>query len=166
MVQQFTEAFVQALQVPDGPTSDSGFKMEVLKVRTRRRPGPRCPGAAAARPHPVRPSALSLRPQAVTALVKNFPKHMVSSMQQILPIVWNTLTDSAALYPFPERGAAAADQALTASALPVSWNLRVVSPSLVDCVYDRLPVLFLYSSSYLREDGSKLHGGSGRSRGF
>uniref|UniRef100_A0A9L0T875 Importin 9 n=1 Tax=Equus caballus TaxID=9796 RepID=A0A9L0T875_HORSE len=66
VVQQFTEAFVQALQTPDGPTSDSGFKMEVLK--------------------------------AVTALVKNFPKHMVSSMQQILPIVWNTLTESAAFY--------------------------------------------------------------------
>ncbi|CAN8200051.1 unnamed protein product [Coccothraustes coccothraustes] len=31
VVQQFTEAFVQALQMPDGPTSDSGFKMEVLK---------------------------------------------------------------------------------------------------------------------------------------
>ncbi|XP_068125456.1 importin-9 [Hyperolius riggenbachi] len=66
VVQQFTEAFVQALQIPDGPTSDSGLKMEVLK--------------------------------AVTALVKNFPKHMVSSMQQILPIVWNTLTESAAFY--------------------------------------------------------------------
>ncbi|KAK7915627.1 hypothetical protein WMY93_011388 [Mugilogobius chulae] len=61
VVQQFTEAFVQALQMPDGPTSDSGLKMEVLK--------------------------------AVTALVKNFPKPMVSSMQQILPIVWNTLTE-------------------------------------------------------------------------
>uniref|UniRef100_A0A8D0L9J8 Importin 9 n=1 Tax=Sphenodon punctatus TaxID=8508 RepID=A0A8D0L9J8_SPHPU len=68
VVQQFTEAFVQALQMPDGPTSDSGLKMEVLK--------------------------------AVTALVKNYPKHMVSSMQQILHIVWNTLTESAALYPF------------------------------------------------------------------
>uniref|UniRef100_A0A3Q3JF31 Importin N-terminal domain-containing protein n=1 Tax=Monopterus albus TaxID=43700 RepID=A0A3Q3JF31_MONAL len=67
VVQQFTEAFVQALQMPDGPSSDSGLKMEVLK--------------------------------AVTALVKNFPKPMVSSMQQILPIVWNTLTESAALYP-------------------------------------------------------------------
>ncbi|XP_042197978.1 importin-9 isoform X3 [Callorhinchus milii] len=66
VVQQFTEAFVQALQLPDGPTSDSGLKMEVLK--------------------------------AVTALVKNFPKHMVSSMQQILPIVWNTLTESATIY--------------------------------------------------------------------
>lgn len=33
VVQQFTEAFVQALQMPDGPTSDSGFKMEVLKVK-------------------------------------------------------------------------------------------------------------------------------------
>uniref|UniRef100_A0A8C5P946 Importin 9 n=1 Tax=Leptobrachium leishanense TaxID=445787 RepID=A0A8C5P946_9ANUR len=66
VVQQFTEAFVQALQMPDGPTSDSGLKMEVLK--------------------------------AVTALVKNFPKQMVSSMQQILPIVWNTLTESATFY--------------------------------------------------------------------
>nr|XP_048682578.1 importin-9 isoform X4 [Caretta caretta] len=36
--------------------------------------------------------------KAVTALVKNYPKHMVSSMQQILPIVWNTLTESAAFY--------------------------------------------------------------------
>ncbi|KAM9362411.1 importin-9 [Symphorus nematophorus] len=61
VVQQFTEAFVQALQMPDGPSSDSGLKMEVLK--------------------------------AVTALVKNFPKPMVASMQQILPIVWNTLTE-------------------------------------------------------------------------
>uniref|UniRef100_A0A8C5B7J7 Importin 9 n=1 Tax=Gadus morhua TaxID=8049 RepID=A0A8C5B7J7_GADMO len=67
VVQQFTEAFVQALQMPDGASSDSGLKMEVLK--------------------------------AVTALVKNFPKPMVSSMQQILPIVWNTLTESASLYP-------------------------------------------------------------------
>ncbi|XP_035237885.1 importin-9 [Anguilla anguilla] len=66
VVQQFTEAFVQALQMPDGPSSDSGLKMEVLK--------------------------------AVTALVKNFPKPMVTSMQQILPIVWNTLTESAAFY--------------------------------------------------------------------
>ncbi|EPY89521.1 importin-9 [Camelus ferus] len=38
VVQQFTEAFVQALQIPDGPTSDSGFKMEVLKCRGRRSP--------------------------------------------------------------------------------------------------------------------------------
>uniref|UniRef100_A0A7N8Y0P3 Importin 9 n=1 Tax=Mastacembelus armatus TaxID=205130 RepID=A0A7N8Y0P3_9TELE len=72
VVQQFTEAFVQALQMPDGPSSDSGLKMEVLK--------------------------------AVTALVKNFPKPMVSSMQQILPIVWNTLTESAALYPLEFLG--------------------------------------------------------------
>ncbi|XP_004068747.1 importin-9 isoform X1 [Oryzias latipes] len=66
VVQQFTEAFVQALRMPDGPSSDSGLKMEVLK--------------------------------AVTALVKNFPKPMVFSMQQILPIVWDTLTESAAFY--------------------------------------------------------------------
>uniref|UniRef100_A0A8C7NT32 Importin 9 n=1 Tax=Oncorhynchus mykiss TaxID=8022 RepID=A0A8C7NT32_ONCMY len=65
VVQQFTEAFIQALQMPDGPSSDSGLKMEVLK--------------------------------AVTALVKNFPKPMVLSMQQILPIVWNTLTESEVL---------------------------------------------------------------------
>ncbi|KAI1893099.1 hypothetical protein AGOR_G00140410 [Albula goreensis] len=61
VVQQFIEAFVQALQMPDGSSSDSGLKMEVLK--------------------------------AVTTLVKNFPKPMVASMQQILPIVWNTLTE-------------------------------------------------------------------------
>lgn len=96
MVQQFTEAFVQALQMPDGPSSDSGLKMEVLKVR---------------RAANLRLLVLSLifcfieisilcsLSQAVTALVKNFPKPMVSSMQQILPIVWNTLTESAALYP-------------------------------------------------------------------
>uniref|UniRef100_A0A4W5PMS9 Importin 9 n=1 Tax=Hucho hucho TaxID=62062 RepID=A0A4W5PMS9_9TELE len=66
VVQQFTEAFILALQMPDGPSSDSGLKMEVLK--------------------------------AVTALVKNFPKPMVSSMQQILPIVWNTLTESLCTY--------------------------------------------------------------------
>ncbi|XP_070967796.1 importin-9 isoform X2 [Oncorhynchus clarkii lewisi] len=48
VVQQFTEAFILALQMPDGPSSDSGLKMEVLK--------------------------------------------------QILPIVWNTLTESAAFY--------------------------------------------------------------------
>ncbi|KAB0406582.1 hypothetical protein E2I00_010391, partial [Balaenoptera physalus] len=35
VVQQFTEAFVQALQIPDGPTSDSGFKMEVLKSMSK-----------------------------------------------------------------------------------------------------------------------------------
>ncbi|XP_031423786.1 importin-9 [Clupea harengus] len=66
VVQQFTEAFVHALQMPDGLSSDSGLKMEVLK--------------------------------AVTALVKNFPKPMVSSMQQILPIIWTTLTESASFY--------------------------------------------------------------------
>jgi len=32
VVQQFTEAFVHALQMPDGASSDSGLKMEVLKV--------------------------------------------------------------------------------------------------------------------------------------
>lgn len=51
----------------------------------------------------TQPHVFALNSQAVTALVKNFPKHMVSSMQQILPIVWNTLTESAALYPFWER---------------------------------------------------------------
>lgn len=33
VVEQFTEALVQAVQMPDGPTSDSGLKMEVLKAR-------------------------------------------------------------------------------------------------------------------------------------
>ncbi|KAJ8386386.1 hypothetical protein AAFF_G00170910 [Aldrovandia affinis] len=62
VVQQFTEAFVQALQLPDGPSSDCGLKMEVLK--------------------------------AVTALVKNFPKAMVLSMQQILPIARQAFLNS------------------------------------------------------------------------
>ncbi|XP_075930627.1 importin-9 isoform X2 [Petromyzon marinus] len=66
VLQQFLEAFIQAMQIPDGPSSDSGLKMEVLK--------------------------------AVTALVKSFPKQMSPSMQQILPIVWNTLTQSATIY--------------------------------------------------------------------
>lgn len=51
VVQQFTEAFVQALQMPDGPTSDSGFKMEVLKVRffslAREGAGYQCPARSA-----------------------------------------------------------------------------------------------------------------------
>ncbi len=32
LLPQFTEAFVQSIQMPDGPTMDSGLKMEVLKV--------------------------------------------------------------------------------------------------------------------------------------
>ncbi|XP_064632245.1 importin-9-like [Lineus longissimus] len=31
---QFTEALVEALRIPDGPTSDSGLKMEILKALT------------------------------------------------------------------------------------------------------------------------------------
>ncbi|KAL4226818.1 Importin 9 [Mactra antiquata] len=34
VIPQFTEAFVQALLIPDGPTSDSGLKMEILKAIT------------------------------------------------------------------------------------------------------------------------------------
>jgi hypothetical protein len=63
---QFTEAFVQSLQLPDGLTSDSGLKMEVLK--------------------------------AVTTLVKNFPGSMSQCLPQILPPVWNALTQSADIY--------------------------------------------------------------------
>ncbi|XP_065451174.1 importin-9 isoform X2 [Chrysemys picta bellii] len=128
VVQQFTEAFVQALQMPDGPTSDSGFKMEVLKshwplsLKTHgdrgrsRMTGKRlmwCPSLKKGRRRIRGTTGQSASPQslekswsrssrnqflAVTALVKNYPKHMVSSMQQILPIVWNTLTESAAFY--------------------------------------------------------------------
>lgn len=54
--------------------------------------------------------------QAVTALVKNFPKPMVSSMQQILPIVWNTLTESAALYPW---------DIVSAYFLPPCWGKKM-----------------------------------------
>lgn len=32
VIPQFTHAFVEALVVPDGPSSDSGLKMEILKV--------------------------------------------------------------------------------------------------------------------------------------
>lgn len=32
LLPRFTEVFVQALQVPDGGTSDTGLKMEILKV--------------------------------------------------------------------------------------------------------------------------------------
>lgn len=141
VVQQFTEAFVQALQMPDGPSSDSGLKMEVLKVRSKESSGNRpdrdmniiklqidvnykfyeviitfnflssCLHAVLlvvvcqflTHIHVISLKfifpVLCFLPQAVTALVKNFPKPMVSSMQQILPIVWNTLTESAALYP-------------------------------------------------------------------
>ena len=42
---------------------------------------------------------------------------MVSSMQQILPIVWNTLTESAALYPFWER---------EGTCHPHSWESRAL----------------------------------------
>ena len=34
LLPKFTEAMVAALQVPDGFTSDSGLKMEILKVST------------------------------------------------------------------------------------------------------------------------------------
>lgn len=90
--------------MPDGPSSDSGLKMEVLKVSAA---SSLSFGAfwecndhlsySSLQPAVFNPPLLYH--QAVTALVKNFPKPMVSSMQQILPIVWNTLTESAALYP-------------------------------------------------------------------
>lgn len=57
--------------------------------------------------------------------MKNFPKHMVSSMQQILPIVWNTLTESAALYPSGRPALAARESLL--------WCLPCV-PLPVECV--------------------------------
>ncbi|XP_064160187.1 importin-9 [Anguilla rostrata] len=66
VVPQFTQAFIQALRIPDGPSSDCGLKREVLK--------------------------------ALMTLVKNFPKNMAPSMQQILPVVWSLLTESASHY--------------------------------------------------------------------
>ncbi|XP_033102932.1 importin-9-like [Anneissia japonica] len=62
----FVEAFIQALNTPDGPISDSGLKMEVIK--------------------------------ALTTLIKNYPKQMSKFMPQILPPIWKTLTESAAVY--------------------------------------------------------------------
>lgn len=77
--------------------------------------------------------------QAVTALVKNFPKHMVSSMQQILPIVWNTLTESAALYPSGLGWSAVAARQVPALALAcLPWR----PPSLQSvCEADCTPLL-------------------------
>ncbi|CAM1324161.1 IPO9 (predicted) [Pycnogonum litorale] len=64
---QFTEALVLALQVPDGMTSDSGLKMEIIK--------------------------------ALTLLVRNVPNKMLQWLPQVLPTVWNALTQSASMYP-------------------------------------------------------------------
>ena len=36
--------------------------------------------------------------QALTTLIKCFPGHMAKWMAQILPSIWNTLTESAAIY--------------------------------------------------------------------
>lgn len=98
--------------------------------------------------------------QAVTALVKNFPKHMVSSMQQILPIVWNTLTESAALYPSGLGWPAVAARQVPALVLACFPGAH---PPCRACVKQ---IVLLYSPSYLREDRGQLHGGGGRPCGL
>lgn len=77
----------------------------------------------------------------MTALVKNFPKHMVSSMQQILPIVWNTLTESAALY--PSRGCRGCVRAHAGVAPSCSCGLlgHPLSGSAVSTLGSHLPSL-------------------------
>lgn len=62
----FCEKFVQCLRVPDGPTSDSGLKTDVIK--------------------------------AINCLVTKLPKYVSNFLPQMLPPVWETLTQSAKIY--------------------------------------------------------------------
>nr|XP_003701541.2 PREDICTED: importin-9 isoform X1 [Megachile rotundata] len=66
VIPMFCEKFVQCLRVPDGPTSDSGLKTDVIK--------------------------------AINCLVTKLPKYVSSFLPQMLPPVWETLTQSAKIY--------------------------------------------------------------------
>ncbi|KZC12620.1 Importin-9 [Dufourea novaeangliae] len=66
VIPMFCEKFVQCLQVPDGPTIDSGLKTDVIK--------------------------------AINCLVTKLPKHVSSFLPQMLPPMWETLTQSAKIY--------------------------------------------------------------------
>lgn len=127
--------------------------------------------------------------QAVTALVKNFPKPMVFSMQQILPIVWNTLTESAALYPsrcclwcnwlcWVNHLLCQQDQkALVYSGTCVLWGWGKKKKKIIlkqnisnklhsFSVSPQPTVFFLKPVVHLRENWSKLHRRSGWSCGL
>lgn len=132
VVQQFTEAFVQALQVPDGPTSDSGFKMEVLKVCAW---DWGCPGAAAAPPASrATPGLVSASsggdgpgeelPEAHGVLHAADPAHRLEHADRQRGFI---------SFPGAAAGRLGGWRPRTrpsASAPPGSWNLRFVSPSL------------------------------------
>ncbi|XP_076177176.1 importin 9 [Ptiloglossa arizonensis] len=66
VIPMFCEKFVQCLRVPDGPTSDSGLKTDVIK--------------------------------AINCLVTKLPKYVSNFLPQMLPPVWETLTQSAKIY--------------------------------------------------------------------
>ncbi|XP_029043182.1 importin-9 isoform X1 [Osmia bicornis bicornis] len=66
VIPMFCQKFVQCLRVPDGPTSDSGLKADVIK--------------------------------AINCLVTKLPKYVSSFLPEMLPPVWETLTQSAKIY--------------------------------------------------------------------
>ncbi|XP_053974223.1 importin-9 [Hylaeus anthracinus] len=66
VIPMFCEKFVQCLRMPDGPTSDSGLKTDVIK--------------------------------AINCLVTKLPKYVSNFLPQMLPPVWETLTQSAKMY--------------------------------------------------------------------
>ncbi|XP_026671406.1 importin-9 isoform X2 [Ceratina calcarata] len=66
VIPMFCEKFVQCLRVPDGPTSDSGLKTDVIK--------------------------------AINCLVTKLPKYVSTFLPEMLPPIWETLTQSAKIY--------------------------------------------------------------------
>ncbi|XP_043252941.1 importin-9 isoform X1 [Colletes gigas] len=66
VIPMFCEKFVQCLRVPDGSSSDSGLKTDVIK--------------------------------AINCLVTKLPKYVSSFLPQMLPPIWETLTQSAKIY--------------------------------------------------------------------
>ncbi|XP_043281951.1 importin-9 isoform X2 [Venturia canescens] len=66
VIPMFTEKFVQCLRVPNGPTSDSGLKTDIIK--------------------------------AINCLISHLPKYVANFLPQILPPIWDTMTQSAKVY--------------------------------------------------------------------
>lgn len=62
----FCEKSVECLRVPNGPSSDIGFKTDIIK--------------------------------AISGLVKKLPKYVSGFLSQMLPSVWETLSQSAKTY--------------------------------------------------------------------
>ncbi|XP_015606737.1 importin-9 isoform X2 [Cephus cinctus] len=66
VIPMFCEKFVQCLRVPNGLTSDSGLKTDIIK--------------------------------AINCLMKRLPKYVSHFLPQLLPPIWETLTQSAKIY--------------------------------------------------------------------